>query len=154
GKAIATAQARARLRDFMESNSLLHLPRPRTPRVSILLVLYNRAELTLTCLRSLQPRLEEAKAEIVLVDNASHDETSVLLDRIRGATVLRNGDNRGFPVAVNQAAAAASGEFLLLLNNDTEMLDDSLGTAARFLSTNRDAGAVGGRIILLDGTLQ
>jgi GT2 family glycosyltransferase len=154
GKALATAQARARLRDFMESNSLLHLPRPRTPRVSILLVLYNRAELTLTCLRSLQPRLAEAEAEIVLVDNASRDETSALLDRIRGATVLRNDDNRGFPVAVNQAAAAASGELLLFLNNDTEMLDDSLGTAARFLAANPDAGAAGGRIILLDGTLQ
>jgi len=153
-KALATAQARKRLRDFMEADSLLYLPRPRTPRVSILLVLYNRAELTLTCLRSLQPRLAEADAEIVLVDNASHDETSVLLDRIRGATVLRNDENRGFPVAVNQAAAAATGEFLLLLNNDTELLDDSLGTAARFLAANHDTGAVGGRILLLDGTLQ
>jgi GT2 family glycosyltransferase len=142
------------LRDFLEKNNPLYLPRPRTPRASILLVLYNRAELTLTCLRALQPRLEEAEAEIILVDNASRDETSALLDRLRGATVLRNDDNRGFPVAVNQAAAAAAGEFLLLLNNDTEVLDDSLGSAARFLAANRDVGAVGGRIILLDGTLQ
>ncbi|HEY7426606.1 MAG TPA: glycosyltransferase family 2 protein [Gemmataceae bacterium] len=154
GKEIATAQARVRLRDFLEANNPLHLPRSRTPRVSILLVLYNRAELTLTCLRALQPRLEEAEAEVVLVDNASRDETSALLDRIHGATVLRNGDNRGFPMAVNQAAAAAAGEFLLLLNNDTEVLDDSLGSAARFLADNLDVGAVGGRIILLDGTLQ
>lgn len=153
-KEIATEQARARLQEFLESNTLLELHRPAAPRTSILLVLYNRAELTLACLRSLQPRLEEEAAEVILVDNASRDETTTLLDRLRGATVIRNADNRGFPVAVNQAAAAATGEFLLLLNNDTEVLGDSIGAAARFLSANPDAGAVGGRIILLDGTLQ
>jgi GT2 family glycosyltransferase len=154
GKEIAIGQARVRLREFLESRSVLDLPRPAAPRTSILLVLYNRAELTLACLRALQPRLEEEAAEVILVDNASRDETPMLLDRIRGAMVIRNGDNRGFPVAVNQAAAAARGEFLLLLNNDTEVLGDSVGAAARFLTANRDAGAVGGRIILLNGTLQ
>jgi GT2 family glycosyltransferase len=89
-----------------------------------------------------------------LVDNNSRDETGTLLDRLRGATVIRNPDNRGFPIAVNQAAEAASGDFLLLLNNDTEVLGDSLGTALRFLEANPDVGAAGGRIILLDGTLQ
>jgi GT2 family glycosyltransferase len=153
-KETATAQAKERLRDFLESNTLLKLPRPAVPRLSILLVLYNRAELTLACLRSIQPRLAEIGAEVVLVDNASRDETATLPDRICGATVIRNRDNRGFPVGVNQAAEAAAGEFLLLLNNDTEVLGDSLETALRFLETNRDVGAVGGRIILLDGTLQ
>jgi GT2 family glycosyltransferase len=153
-KEIATGQAKVRLRHFLESNSFLELPRPSVPRLSVLLVLYNRAELTLACLRSMQPRLAEVGAEVVLVDNASRDETATLLDRLRGATVIRNDVNRGFPAAVNQAAEAAAGEFLLLLNNDTEVLGDSLGTALRFLSANPDAGAAGGRIILLDGTLQ
>jgi GT2 family glycosyltransferase len=153
-KEMATEQARARLHDLLESNRLLELPRPAVPRLSILLVLYNRAELTLTCLRSMQPCLAEAAAEVVLVDNASRDETPALLDRLRGVTVIRNCDNRGYPRAVNQAAEAATGEFLLLLNNDTEVLGDSLGSAVRFLAANPDVGAVGGRIILLDGTLQ
>jgi O-antigen biosynthesis protein len=153
-KAMATSQAKGRLHDFLESNSLLELPRPDVVKLSILLVLYNRAELTLACLRSMQPRLQEAGAEVVLVDNSSCDETGTLLDRIRSATVIRNPDNRGFPSGVNQAAEAASGEFLLLLNNDTEVLGDSLGVAVRFLAANPDVGAVGGRIILLDGSLQ
>jgi len=153
-KEAATVQARERLKYFLESNTLLELPRPAAPRLSILLVLYNRAELTLACLRSLQPRLAAVGAEVVLVDNASHDETGALLDRLSGATVIRNPTNRGFPIAVNQAAEAASGEFLLLLNNDTEVLGDSLGVALRFLGANPNVGAVGGRIILLDGTLQ
>jgi GT2 family glycosyltransferase len=153
-KEVATRQAKAHLQDFLDSNSILELPYFAVPRLSILLVLYNRAELTLACLRSIQPRLAEAAAEIVLVDNASSDATSTLLERLRGATVIRNGENRGFPRAVNQAAEAARGEFLLLLNNDTEVLGDSLGTAVGFLADNPDVGAVGGRIILLDGTLQ
>jgi GT2 family glycosyltransferase len=153
-KGIATAKAKEQLSLFLESNTLLNLPRPARPRLSILLVLYNRAELTLTCLRSIEPRLVEAGAEVVLVDNASRDETGILLDRLHGATVIRNRGNLGFPVAVNQAAAAARGEFLLLLNNDTEVLGDSFGAAMRFLESHADVGAVGGRIILLDGTLQ
>lgn len=153
-KAIATEEAKERLRNFLESNTLLELPRSPVPRLSILLVLYNRAELTLSCLRSIQPRLAEVSAEVVLVDNASRDQTGALLDRLRGATVIRNPENRGFPIAVNQAAEAASGEFLLLLNNDTEVLGDSLGASLRFLRSNPEVGAAGGRIILLDGTLQ
>src|SRR5579871_249660 len=153
-KEIATIQARIGLRAFLDSGSILTLPRPAVPRLSILLVLYNRAELTLTCLRSLLPRLEEAQAEVVLVDNASRDETAELLERIEGATVVRNAENRGFPHGVNQAAEAAWGEYLLLLNNDTEVLDDSLQTAVNHLEAHDDVGAVGGRIILLDGNLQ
>ncbi|HEY7426968.1 MAG TPA: glycosyltransferase family 2 protein [Gemmataceae bacterium] len=151
---IATGQARVRLREFLESDQLLHLPRPTRPRVSILLVLYNRAEWTLACLRSIQPSLRETAAEVIFVDNASHDETSSLLDRIRGATVIRNRDNAGFPLGVNQAAEKAAGEFLLLLNNDTEVLGDSVSAGLRFLSDNRTVGAVGGRLILFDNTLQ
>ncbi|MHB1423424.1 MAG: glycosyltransferase family 2 protein [Gemmataceae bacterium] len=122
--------------------------------MSILLVLHNRAELTLACLRSLEPCLRETAAEVILVDNASRDDTSALLERIHGATVIRNAANDGFPPGMNQAAAAATGEFLLLLNNDAEVLGDSVRTALRFLTENRDVGAAGGRLVLLDGTLQ
>lgn len=153
-KEAVTGEARNHLREFLESNSRLYLPRPTNPRLSILLVLYNRAELTLACLRSIQPRLRESAAEVILVDNASGDDTSSLLDRIQGATVLRNTANVGFPAAVNQAASAAAGECFLLLNNDTEVHGDSLMSALRFLRENRDVGAVGGRLVLLDGTLQ
>ncbi len=153
-KSWATQEAKSQLREYFDSKSLLHLPRFSRPRVSILLVLYNRAELTLSCLRSLQPHLETANAEIVLVDNASSDETSKLFDSIRGATIVRNSRNQGYAEGVNRAAAAAVGEYLLFLNNDTRLLDDSLNAAINFLSTHGDVGAVGGRIVLLDGTLQ
>jgi O-antigen biosynthesis protein len=153
-KEVVTGQAKQRLGEFLQSNSPLNLPRPTVPRLSILLVLHNRAELTLACLRSIQPCLRESAAEVILVDNASRDETSALLDRLQGATVIRNAENVGFPAAVNQAAQAAAGDFLLLLNNDTEVHGDSVRVALRFLAENRDVGAAGGRLVLLDGTLQ
>ena len=153
-KEVVTGEAAKHLGTFLESRARLLLPRPCNPRLSILLVLYNRAELTLACLRSIQPCLRETGAEVILVDNASRDETSCLLDRLRGATVIHNAANLGFPLAVNQAAEAASGDFLLLLNNDTEVHGDSVRSALRFLVENGEVGAVGGRIVLLDGTLQ
>jgi GT2 family glycosyltransferase len=153
-KAIVTEHAKARFREFLESRAYLDLPCPARPSLSILLVLHNRAELTLACLRSIQLCLRETAAEIILVDNASRDDTSTLLDRIRGATLIHNDKNEGFPSAVNQAAEAASGEFLLLLNNDAEVCGDSVRTALGFLSENGDVGAVGGRLVLLDGNLQ
>jgi GT2 family glycosyltransferase len=153
-KAIVSCQAREQFDAFLHSEDTIDFSLPRTPRLSILLVLYNRAELTLTCLRSLKPHLNEAAAEVIFVDNASRDETPLLLERLRGAKVIRNVENRGFAHAVNQAASKARGEHLLLLNNDTEVLGDSVATAVRFFSAHEDVGAVGGRILLLDGSLQ
>ncbi len=89
-----------------------------------MVVLWNRAELTLRCLRSIlqQPELP---VELVLVDNQSTDETPVLLTRIAGATIVRNTSNLGFTVAANVGARAARGNLLLFLNNDAEMLPRS-----------------------------
>lgn len=153
-KEIITEQARTHLREFLQSNSRFIFPRLTRPRLSILLVLHNRAELTLACLRSIQPCLREAAAEVILVDNASRDETSALLDSLRGATIIRNEENVGFPIGVNQAAEAAVGDCLLLLNNDTEVQGESVTSSLRFLDENREVGAVGGRLVLLDGSLQ
>jgi GT2 family glycosyltransferase len=114
----------------------------------------NRAELTLLCLQTLALRLNETPCEIVIVDNGSRDETGQLLQRLEGVKVIRNAVNFGFPRAVNQAARISSATFLLLLNNDAQLLGRSIDVAVEFLETNPGVGAVGGKIILLDGTLQ
>ena len=146
-------QADARLDVFLASGNDLPLPCAEAPLVSIILVLFNRAELTLDCLRSIIAHAD-LPVELLLVDNASSDRTGELLARLRGATVLRNAENRGFVVAVNQAAAKARGQHLLLLNNDAELLPGALTAALDALESAGDIGAVGGRILLLDGSLQ
>lgn len=141
------------LRDFLASGARLDLTPSGPPEVSALVVLYNRAELTLRCLRALA-EIRSPPVEVVLVDNASSDETARLLDRIDGVTILHNQKNLGFLRATNQAAAVARGRVLLLLNNDAELLPGSLAAALQTLDASPSIGAVGGRLIAPDGSLQ
>ena len=152
-KKVFTEHALASLDAFLLSGMTLDVLVSERPLVSIILVLFNRAELTLACLRSIAESHSEP-LEVVIVDNASTDQTTHLLSRLRGCRVIQNDENRGFLAAVNQAAAACRGEYLLLLNNDAQLLPGSLGAAVRTLASSDDIGAVGAKIILLDGSLQ
>jgi GT2 family glycosyltransferase len=153
-KEAMTKLARAALRSFLDSGCVLDCRPAAEPRVSILMLVCNRAELTLACLQTLALRLNQVPFETVIVDNGSTDETARLLERVQGLKVHRNGENVGFPAGVNQAARLATGEFLLLLNNDTQVLGRSIDVAADFLAAHPDVGAAGGKVVLLDGTLQ
>jgi GT2 family glycosyltransferase len=144
---------RVQLRSFLASNTLLRLPHSTAPEISVILVLFNRAELTFACLRSLAENYSEPM-EIIIVDNASADETVLLLDRLHGARIIRNTENLNFVLGVNQAAGKARGEHLLLLNNDAQVLPGTLQSALRTIRSAPDIGAVGGRLVFLDGTLQ
>jgi GT2 family glycosyltransferase len=153
-KAVVTTLARAALRSFLDAGCTLDLRPTAPPRVSALMVLCNRAELTLTCLQTLAARQSAVPFEVLAIDNGSSDETTALLGRAHGVKVLRNESNAGYTRAVNQGARLAEAEYLLLLNNDTQPLGRSLDVAAEFLNANPGFGGVGGKLILLDGTLQ
>lgn len=152
-KAAFRQQAEQRLQAFLAADERLVLPRADAPRVSIVLVFYHQAALSLDCLRSIVAHCD-LPAEVIIVDNASTDRTPELLDRLEGALILRNDENVGFVEAVNQAASRARGRHLLLLNNDAELLPGSLSAAVSTLESGESIGAVGGRIVLLDGRLQ
>jgi GT2 family glycosyltransferase len=141
------------LRSFLAAGARLRWEAVDEPLVSVVLVLFNRAELTLRCLRSLAEE-RRIPLEIILVDNASSDETEALLERLDGARVIRNAQNRGFVLAVNQAARRARGRYLLLLNNDVELLPDALAAALAAIEGRDDVGAVGGKVLAVDGRLQ
>jgi GT2 family glycosyltransferase len=152
-KRAATELARVALQGFLSTDRRLAFPEIDCPRVSIVLVLFNRAELTFGCLQSILANTT-TPFELIVVDNASVDDTSALLDQLDGVQIVRNADNRGFPAAVNQGARLARGDYLLLLNNDTQLLGPAIDTAVQVLGEQADAGAVGGKVLLLDGTLQ
>ncbi len=152
-KAVLAAAHTAALQNFLATGRRLRFEDPDAPVVSVIVVLYNRAELSFRCLRSL---LEEREVgfELILVDNASTDLTPALLDRLEGARLIRNARNKGFLLAVNQAARRSRGELLLFLNSDAELLPGSLAAAVATLRSSADIGAVGGRLVLPDGQLQ
>jgi GT2 family glycosyltransferase len=142
-----------RLNEFLESKDLVRLPNAFSPKVSIILVLYNNAELTLPCLKSLQSE-RDITLEVIIIDNASSDRTHELLEKVKGAKIVKNDENVGFLLAVNQAAEMANGEHILLFNNDATMRPGTLEAAIKRLDSDPGIGAVGGRIMLLDGRLQ
>lgn len=152
-KAAFRKLARVDLEAFLASGRRLVLPTSDTPEVSIVLVLFNQAELTFQCLRSLRFSLDVA-SEVIVVDNASTDRTAELLERLDGARIVRSAENLHFVRGVNLAAAQARGAAILLLNNDTRVRPESIGAACSRLAVEPDLGAVGARIVLLDGTLQ
>ncbi len=141
------------LENFLNTGATLHFPEVEDPEVSIILVLYNRAELTLSCLYSIL-RNNFKSLEVILVDNCSRDETRTLLQRIQGCKIILNQENLHFLLACNQASQVAQGNFLLFLNNDTQLLGDSITAAIKTIKSSDDIGAVGGKMILPDGSLQ
>ncbi|QOL82598.1 glycosyltransferase [Pseudooceanicola spongiae] len=148
------AHCKQDLARFLASDARLVFDAPGdTPKVSIALILYNQAELTFHCLQSLH-RNAGVPIEIILLDNGSSDDTGALLDRLDGVTILRNGENLHFLRGVNRAAQEAHGEHFLLLNNDARVLPGTIPSAVARLEEDESIGAVGGPIVLLDGSLQ
>lgn len=149
----ATVRARRELREFLGKRKELHFANPGDPLVSIILILYNRAELTLRCLRSIADWADEPY-EVIVVDNHSLDQTQELLRQVGGLNVIRNQRNLHFLEAGNQAAQAARGKYILFLNNDSELQVEALSSAVRVLRKTSDVGAVSAKIILHNGALQ
>jgi GT2 family glycosyltransferase len=152
-KRLLTSMSKISLEAFFTSNSSVEFPRHENPATSIVLVLYNRAELTLQCLYSIL-RTNNPAYEVIIVNNASTDDTGKLLKRIKGARIVENEENIHYLRACNQAAGLARGEYLLLLNNDSQLQGDSISTAVETLNSADDIGGVGGKVILPNGTLQ
>jgi GT2 family glycosyltransferase/SAM-dependent methyltransferase len=117
------------------------------PRASVVVVTYNNRELNRLCLGSLSTRTEWPNFEIVAVDNASSDgsveelrEAEKTLPNLR---LIANEENRGFAAANNQGLAVASGEYLVLLNNDTVVTRGWLAALIRHLAAEPKLGLVG-----------
>lgn len=114
------------------------------PLVSVVAVSWNtRADLK-RCLASLLEHTTSCRLELMVVDNASVDDTPEMVrDSFPEAKLLVNDVNVGFACACNQGMAAASGDLLLLLNSDTYVTDDVIGRAARHLLDRPRIGMLG-----------
>lgn len=124
--------------------------------VSIIIPVFNRVEYTAACLESLAAHAPKSLSfELVVVDNASSDETPALLSRLAGDVVIeRNEENLGFAKACNQGARRASGRILVFLNNDTEVHPGWLEPLVEELDAHPNTAAVGSRLLYPDGRIQ
>ncbi|MEM1003735.1 MAG: glycosyltransferase family 2 protein [Pseudomonadota bacterium] len=123
------------------------------PKVSIIVVSYNTRDMTLDCLRSVQAETR-LTYELIVVDNASTDgSVEAIAAEFPGITFMAETDNHGFAKANNIAADRATGEYILLLNPDTVVLDGAIDKLVAFAEARPDAGVWGGRTLYGDRSL-
>jgi GT2 family glycosyltransferase len=151
GAAVEAPRLRAFARDNTWDHRVEELDgwiRELYPRVSIVLVTHDGIALTRLCLESLDRRTDWPTLEILAVDNGSTDGTRQWLEeeasrRGENFQPIAFSENRGFAPAVNAAAAAARGEYLCLLNNDTIVTRGWLSALVRHLERDPGLGMVG-----------
>ena len=138
-----------------ERPATLVIPEANRPvTTSIVIPVFNHAALTHDCLQSIIEKTPSGTYEVIAVDNGSDEHTQYMLSGVDGLQVIRNESNAGFVGACNQGAAAARGEFVLFLNNDTIVLRGWLEALLRTFEHGRFVGAVGAKLIYPNGRLQ
>ena len=122
--------------------------------VSIIIVSYNTAHLIADCLESVQ-NSSGVEKEIFVVDNASSDNSVELITaRFPAVKLLANKDNKGFGAANNQGMLACNGRYVIFLNPDTTIAQDTLQKAIFYMDENQPIGLAGAKILNPDGSLQ
>jgi GT2 family glycosyltransferase len=123
------------------------------PTLSICMVSLDCRRVVEDCLQSIR-RGSFHDLEIIIVDNGSVDGTLDYLRAQADVRLIENGYNAGFTKGTNQGINAASGKYLLWLNTDTVLREDSLQKLIAFLETSARAGIAGPKVLNADGTFQ
>lgn len=122
--------------------------------LSIVVVNYNVCDLLLACIESLQSAMGDLDGEIIVVDNASTDGAVAAIQKhFPFVRVIALERNLGFAAANNIGIEVSEGEFILILNPDTIVQEDTLRVMLAFMREHIDAIFSGCRIVLPDGTL-
>lgn len=130
------------------------IPFSKSPKVSIVIPVLNNWWTTYRLLQTLRSNNEISQYEVIVVDDGSTDLTSLALSRIRGIKVISLDRNVGYLRATNLGASYAKGEFIALLNNDTEPLEGWLDGLVEAMEKDHSIGLAGSNLMSSDGKLQ
>jgi len=129
------------------------MPR-RTVELSVIIVSWNTKKLVLDCLESLQSNPARCSTEIILVDNASSDDTAESVRKLYPSVkVIQNRENLGFAKANNIGMEISSGEYVALINSDVVVPLGCLEKMIEYMKQHPDTGMLGPKMILRDGTI-
>lgn len=133
-----------------------------SPDLSIIIVTFNNSKEITRCLRSVSAACNGIVTEVIIIDNDSQDNTVAIIEdnmasvdrerfRIR---LTANPHNRGFAKACNQGLKTCRGNYILLLNPDTEVLPATISRLIKFLQEHPEAGVVAPQLVFVDGRIQ
>ena len=130
-------------------------------KLSIIIVSWNTVDLTLKCVKSIFRYFKNIDFEIILIDNNSTDNTLELIKKEfiseisqRYLRVIENKENLGFAKANNIGIKQATGEYILLLNSDTQLIDNSILKIIKYINSNPKIGIIGPKLLNSNHTLQ
>ena len=134
------------------------------PIISIIIVSYNTADITINCLRSIiaDKGLKQNPFEIIIIDNNSHDDSLEKIRKFQNSLkiencelkIIANKDNRGFGGANNQGIKMAKGNYILLLNSDTIILHSAISQSLDWLSSHPESSTCTAQLLNKDKTIQ
>ncbi len=131
----------------------IEIPKFKNPICSIIIPVFNKSIFTFNCIKSIVKNTD-IPYEIIVVNDASNDDTKKMLDNIRNCKVINNDSNKGFISSCNTGAENSNGKFLIFLNNDTMVTPNWLNPLLEVFENFNDAGLVGGKLVFPDGKLQ
>jgi len=123
--------------------------------VSIAIVSWNVKEQLKRCIQSIYDHTHNLNFEVFVVDNNSKDDTcGMIRNNNFNVNLIKNEQNYGFSYACNQAIKKSHGKYILLLNPDTEIKQDSIKKMVDYMQKQTDCGIAGCKIVNFDSTTQ
>lgn len=120
--------------------------------VSVIIVNYNTAALTLQCLRTLYEYIRDVSFEVIVVDNHSSDDSITLIENeFPQVVLLKSNVNMGFGRANNWAATQARGKYLFLLNSDTIVINNIIKMFYDYMEKHPETASCGGNLLDVQG---
>ncbi len=132
----------------------LQLNTSKKPHVSVVIPVYNHFQHSYHCLKSISQINDTTPFEVIVVDDCSDDETQDNISLIQGIRYHRQAQNGGFIRTCNQGAQLARGDYLLFLNNDTEVDNGWLDALVDTFEQHQNVGLAGSQLRYPDGRLQ
>lgn len=123
------------------------------PELSVVMVVHDQFAFTMTALASLRATCRGA-IQVILVDGASTDETSLIERHVAGIEVIRLSENVGFLAGSNLGLARVAAPYVLFMNNDVELMPGAVEAALERLQREKGTGAVGAKLVRTTGELQ
>lgn len=129
-------------------------PSERLP-LSVVIITWNQADKLSKCLNSILFQKINCRYEIILVDNNSCDKTYKVVERYeKDIVVVRNSQNKGVAPARNQGILASKGRYIMMLDDDTEVLPGCFDNIVCFMDLHKDVWCAGTKQLKPDGSLE